>query len=333
MPRTKNALSRYYIIDEILCDTRIPPPCKKELLRMVQRKLGLRISERTLAQDIRDMQESEDLGYFAPITYNRQRGGYMYDDPHYSIRGIKIKDEHLNMLIVAIQQLSGMPNIKELQHPLEQLKRVVMVGSKTGKYEYPHVVQMENRPDASGMEHFEALFNAILNKQKIRLRYQKFGQEESASYVVRPYLLREFKNRWYLVARREDNNLIRIYGLDRISFCHALKGETFREDFDAEHYFRYALGITVVDDEVPVQVELLFTKEDAHYILSNKIHDSQEIIKHDEHGLHVSLILHPSYELKMLIRGYGPGVRVLKPEWLADVIRQDALHTAARYQG
>jgi predicted DNA-binding transcriptional regulator YafY len=191
---------------------------------------------------------------------------------------------------------------------------------------------MEHRPDASGMEHFEALFNAILNKQKIRLRYQKFGQEESASYLVRPYLLREFKNRWYLVARREDNNLIRIYGLDRISFCHILRGETFREEFNAEHYFRYALGITVVDDEVPVQVELLFTKEDAHYILSNKIHDSQEIINHDDSGLHISLILHPSYELKMLIRGYGPGVRVLKPEWLADDIRQDALHTAARYE-
>jgi len=332
MPRTKNALSRYYIIDEILCDRRIASPGKLELLHLVQRKLGVRISERTLAQDIRDMQESEELGYFAPIIYDRHKSGYVYEDEHYSIRGLNIKDEHLNVLMVAIHQLSGMPNLKELQQPLEQLKRVLMVGSKTGKYEYPQVVQMETPPDASGMEHFEQLFNAILNKQKLRFRYCKFGQEESAAYVIRPYLLREYKNRWYLVARREDNNLVRIYGLDRISFCHVLSRESFHEDFDAEQYFRYALGITVVDDEIPVQVELLFSRKDAHYILSNKIHHSQEVISHNEHGLHLSLILHPSYELKMLIRGYGPGVRVLKPEWLAQKIRQDALETAARYE-
>ncbi|MBU6325529.1 MAG: WYL domain-containing protein [Bacteroidetes bacterium] len=331
MPSTKNALSRYYTIDEILCNRHIAPPGKKELLRLVERKLGVRISERTLAQDISDMRECEELGYFAPIVYDRQRGGYVYEDEHYSIRGLKIQDEHLNILMVAIQQLSGMPNLKELQQPLEQLRRVVMVGSKTGKFEYPDVVQMEHHPDASGMEHFETLFNAILNKNKLRFRYQKFGKEESAPYTIRPYLLREYKNRWYLVARREDNNLVRIYGLDRITYCHELSRDTFKEDFNADQYFRYALGITVVDDAVPVQIELLFSKEDAHYILSNKIHHSQEVISHDELGLHISIILHPSYELNMLIRGYGPGVRVLKPDWLAERIRLDALETAARY--
>jgi len=331
MPRTKNALSRYYIIDEILCDRRIAPPGKQELLRMVRRKLGLHISERTLSQDISDMKECEDLGYFAPLVYDRQRGGYVYEDEHYSIRGLKMNDEHLNVLMVAIRQLSGMPNLKELQMPLEQLKRVVMVGSKTGKYEFPDVVQMESRPDASGLEYFELLFNAILNKKKLRFRYRKFGQEESDPYVIRPYLLREYKNRWYLVARREDNQLVRIYGLDRISFCHELSKDSFEEEFNAEQYFRYALGITVVDGEVPEQIDLLFSKEDAHYILSNKIHHSQEVIAHDDSGLRISLILFPSYELRMLIRSYGPGVRVLKPLWLAEQIRQEAMAVAAHY--
>jgi hypothetical protein len=89
----------------------------------------------------------------------------------------------------------------------------------------------------------------------------------------------------------------------------------------------------VFQDEAPEAVELLFNPDDAPYVLSNPLHHSQRILQNDDKGLLVSLHLYPSsYELRMLIRSYGHGVRVLKPEQLAREIAEDAQKTAALYR-
>ena len=73
MPKNKNALMRYRIIDACLRN-------KFDFMRACE-NLGA-ISLRTVEKDIYDMMYDEELGYNAPIVYSRAEKGYYYDDPN-----------------------------------------------------------------------------------------------------------------------------------------------------------------------------------------------------------------------------------------------------------
>lgn len=326
MPANKYALSRYRIIDRALRNRQKPFPTKQELMDMIEDELCYSIGERTLEQDIQDMREDAGLNYFAPIRYDKSRKGYYYEDPDYSITGIPINEEDIKRLKFAAKiftQFKNVPYLAELYQPIQQLERIIRVGKSTGQWLDNSIVQLEVPQQAPGMDLFEDLIKAILKKRAVQIRYQAFGQDESRPFNVHPYLLKEFKNRWYLVAKNVGKDDVRIYGLDRITTAKILK-ESHEDEFDAEDYFRHSLGITVLNNEKPLTIELLFSPDDAPYVLSNRLHHSQKIIKQNKKGLHIQLTLHPSYELTMLIRSYGSGVKVLKPAWLKKEIVEDA---------
>ena len=48
------------------------------------------------------------------------------------------------------------------------------------------------------------------------LRYRKYPERAGRSGTVRPYALKEFAKRWYLVAYSEEAAMLRVYALDRI---------------------------------------------------------------------------------------------------------------------
>jgi hypothetical protein len=84
MPRNKEALIRYRIINRLLLEKKsvtmeeMKEACERALDRA---PLGLR----TLAGDIADMRSDDRLGYHAPIVCDRETGRYSYSDPEYSI--------------------------------------------------------------------------------------------------------------------------------------------------------------------------------------------------------------------------------------------------------
>ena len=326
MPLNKNAQVRYRIIDEALRNRQRKFPSKAELIDLISRSLNQQIGVRTLEKDLEDMRESAELGYNAPICYDKTEKGYFYSDPNYSITGIPITEEDLKQLKFAAKiftRFKNIPYLAELYRPIQQLERIIRVGKNTGQWLDNSIVQLEVPQQEPDMQTFEDLVQCILKKQIVNIRYQRFGHAESKPFKIHPYLLKEYKNRWYLVALNVEQKDVRIYGLDRITTLKELK-ETHEDEFDAEEYFRYSLGITVINNEEPADIELLFSPDDAHYVLSSPIHPAQKILKNDDKGLHLQLTLHPSYELTMLIRSYGSGVKVLKPDWLKKEIVNDA---------
>lgn len=335
MPVNKDALSRYRIIDEALRNRQKPFPSKKELLMLFRERLGIEVANRTLEDDLQNMRSNTDLGYLAPIVYDPVSKGYAYSDPEYTLNGLRISADDLEKLKLGVNILSefeGLPYLSELRQPIEQLERMMQFGMRTGKWLNNRIVQMEVPALWPDKQLFATLLDAITQQQQVEVSYQRFGDETPYNVIVNPFLLKEYRNRWYLVARNVQVNEIRIYGLDRMPAARMLPSY-YDERFDSEAFFQHALGITVFQDEEPETVELLFIPEDAPYVLSNPLHHSQRILQNDDAGLRVSLNLYPSsYELRMLIRSYGHGVRVLKPERLAREIAEDARKTAALYR-
>ena len=59
-----------------------------------------------------------------------------------------------------------------------------------------------------GNEYLELLLNAINQKQTVQFSYYNFVKEEKTIRRVHPYLLKEYRNRWYLIGKSELKNKV-----------------------------------------------------------------------------------------------------------------------------
>lgn len=326
MPINKDALSRYRIIDEALRNKQKKFPSKEELVQLMKNRLGLSLHPRTIEDDLRNMKSNEDLCYFAPIEYIKKENGYCYTDPTYSITRIPISKEDLKNLKYAasiFSKFKNIPYLSEIQKPIEQLERLLEIGTTTGTWTNNAIVQLEYPGTSPDLSLFKQLVNAINNKQVCTIQYQAFNKNESKPFNIHPHLIKEYKNRWYLVALNVLYDDIRVYGLERVTHLEVI--DQFHDDqFDSEDYFKNAIGITVQNGVKPVRIELQFNKYHAPYILSSPIHHTQKILKNTKNQLTVSIKLHPSPELSMFLLSHGSGLKILKPDWLREEIMEEA---------
>ena len=68
-----------------------------------------------------------------------------------------------------------------------------------------------------GTENLYGLLHAIKNHLIISFKYYKYWEDELSERRVEPYALKEFKNRWYLIANDLKNKIVKIKL--KIIFC------------------------------------------------------------------------------------------------------------------
>lgn len=156
----------------------------------------------------------------------------------------------------------------------------------------------------------------------VRLLHRGFGREEAFEHILHPYLVKEYRNRWYIIGWLESVEAIRTFGLDRIEEMSVVDDAEFREnsDFDAEDFFKYVYGISEPDGK-PVEVHLRFTPHQANYVLSKPLHHTHKVVKDTKSGLVVSYNVVPNYEFLQQILHFGDQVKVLKPKAMVDKVK------------
>lgn len=337
MPVTKNALLRYRVIDKCLRNRMKPYPGIEEMREACEQLLygssRGHISVSTIEKDLRDMRENEVLGFFAPIRYSRENRGYYYEDDAYSIDRKPLKPDELAAIQFASETLlqfreAGVFSV--FSSAIEKIFGQLHIVSTLGNPDDNEVVQFESIPRAKGLELIPSLYDAVRNRQEILLIYRKFGSESNDRLTFHPYLLKEFRNRWYVTGYSTSRRKVISLGLDRILDMH-LTGDQFTRmpDFDPRSYFRDSYGITEAGLKAE-RVVLRFEPTQGPYLRSQPIHDSQQILEDDAVSFVISLNVRLTYELRQMILGYGPDVRVLEPPSLAEEIRE--LHQRAADQ-
>jgi predicted DNA-binding transcriptional regulator YafY len=101
-----------------------------------------------------------------------------------------------------------------------------------------------------------------------------------------------------------------------------LDGETFNipEDFDAESFFYNYYGIIVNSDSKLETVKLKVSADQANYLRSLPLHDTQkEIERNDEYSI-FSLRICPQFDFYQEILSNGEDIEVLEPAWLRETI-------------
>lgn len=171
---------------------------------------------------------------------------------------------------------------------------------------------------ARGLEHLNGLIHAITQKKVLSFTYQKFWENEKSSKVVMPYALKEFKNRWYLLAddyqSKNPSFFLKTYGLDRISDLNISNTSFKRENIDIEKAYKNSFGIISTLDKETQEILLKFDREQANYIKALPLHHSQTVIAENETETIFRVSLVPTYDFQREILSYGKRVQVLAPE-------------------
>lgn len=150
----------------------------------------------------------------------------------------------------------------------------------------------------------------------------KFGETEITHRTTEPYSLKEFKNRWYILAKDLHDNKTKTFGLDRISDLEITKQKyTIDAYFSANDYFFHSFGIIALENTPPEQIILSFDSYQGKYVQSLPLHHSQNIIKNTETELQIELKMHITHDFVMELLSYGNAVKVIKPQILVDEIK------------
>jgi predicted DNA-binding transcriptional regulator YafY len=329
MPKVKDFYHRIEIIDE--CFRQKGKKWNIEtLLKSVNQKLEDRyeetISKRTLQYAIAYLIDEKG----APIEKIKDGANvlYYYGDSNYSIKNLPLTDEEVVMLkdaVEVIKQIGSTSIAQDAVAIIGKLENTIAQNPIADRT----IIQFERQTVATGLEHMDDIFNAVKEKTVLKITYQPFGKD-AYDQIVHPYLLKEYRNRWFLIGRDDKHDSICNLALDRMrSVRPSQKKFTENELFDPGTYFNNLIGVTFPLGEEISNIVLKVSPNQVPYIKTKPIHFTQETEDLQDGWILVKLNLITNYELRSVLLSYGADIEVLEPIGLRNQMKE-ILHNAGK---
>ncbi|MFV0541546.1 MAG: helix-turn-helix transcriptional regulator [Aestuariibaculum sp.] len=320
MAVNKNALIRYKTIDKCL-QNHFRSWTLDDLIEAVSDALyeyegkDVNVSKRTVQLDIQIMR-SDKLGYNAPIVvYNRKY--YKYEDENYSIVNIPVTDkdvEIMNNAIQVLKQFKDFSLFKEMDGVLQRLEDSVYASQVNKRA----IIHLDKNEQLKGLNFIDVIYKTIQDKTVINVNYQSFSARVPKIIEVHPQLLKEFNNRWFLLAYQNEKFIT--LALDRIIGIKQNKKLKYIDmAVNGDDFYSDVVGVTVSNIKAEC-IQFWVNKKNAPYIITKPFHWSQRIIETREDGVVFNIFVQINYELERLILGFGESLEVLKPRKLRNRI-------------
>jgi len=255
------------------------------------------ISIRTFQRDLDAIREL----FYIDIRYSRIEGLYSIND-----------------------EFSDDIQSERLMESLEVFHSLKMMNNLSGIFHFEARAPL-------GTEHLSRMIFAIKNKRIITLTYNKNWENQFTERTVLPLLLKEFRGRWYVVAKRMDTNAIRTYSLDRV-VAFSIQENQASPPANLENYYYYSFGIYVKTDPNPKEVVLKFSPDAGRYVKEAVLHHSQEVIEDNTEAFIIKLYLSITFDFVMEILGYGELVEVISPAELRTQVSDRLRKAVEKYK-
>ncbi len=334
MPKNKSAVIRYRVIDQMLNDKRKPYPNLEQIAAKCSAILGSDVSTSTIEKDIRAMREQAPKGYSAPIVYSKIEGGYIYGEVGFSVAELNLNEEEWSALQFASQllyQYKEVPVFSNFKNAIERINTRFALGIDGNDKVLDEVVQFEKAINTNGIEFIELIYSAIKNKQAIEFKYRNIYKKTNSTSSIIPYLIKEHRNRWYVIGWSEEKQKYITYALDRMTevtvFNNVYKK---RSDFNATTFFQHSTGI-MENSIKPEEVLLTILKPISDLVLLEPLHATQKLIidKTDRVQINLKVLVNEEFVFKIL--GMGSYCIVNKPAGLRNSIKKAIQDMSANY--
>jgi len=332
----KLALIRYKTIDDCLRN-RFKKWTLDDLIEKVSETLyeleGITsgVSKRTIQADIQLMR-SDKLGYNAPIVVKDKRF-YAYEDSSFSITKVPINAmdvDKMKEIVGVLKQFNAFNYFDEMSDMIARLENSLHKSTQQSG----NNIQLEGNKLVKGLGCIPPLYQAILNKKALLITYKSFKAQAEKQQIYFPYLLKEYRNRWFLIAKAKKGKILLTLALDRIVEFQELPNEEFvpYQGVDFERYYGDLIGVTKSEKDRPQKVILEFDNYHAPYVITKPIHQSQVLLAQKEKTTIFRIDVILNYELEREILGFGECVKVHAPRILVAKIKRRLANAAKRYE-
>jgi predicted DNA-binding transcriptional regulator YafY len=328
MPVSKKALLRYQILNRFLQHRK--GYTVKELTEIVNEELASfqedgakdkTVSDRMIRIDLESMQE------VYPVVIGKRNGNkYYYESSDDSIDNINISEQDKTAIGLAVgvfARFKGTPLYDKFSDAVTRIMANSVI-RKINTSDTRNIVQVAELTENSGIEWLEIIYNAIVEKKTLKLEYKNFGKKTSMR-VISPYMLKEYRNKWYMIAY--------VHGLDKPdkTLLHKLSRiidikpafDKYEEDptFNGKKYFKYTLGVFHKHAEDPIDVKIKLRGKSIITLFSeDKVHPTQQLIPISDEVAILEMRVYNSPELETFILGYGEAIEVIEPLSLRESI-------------
>jgi len=336
MPVNRNALIRYRTIDNCLQNRYkkwtlddLIDACSDALYEFEGIDKG--VSRRSVQADI-EMMRSNKLGYEAPIIVVDKKY-YTYADKNYSITNSPINQQDLKVLSEVsslLKQFKGFNHFTDLNEMVSKLEDKIY----SQKTHSAPVIDFEKNDNLKGLEYIEGIRKAIVAKKTLCVTYQSFKARGASTFCFSGYLLKEYRNRWFVLGMPHKRNaqLLNL-ALDRIQSIEE-HADDYRENksIDFGSYYNDVIGVTKSPGQRDCQVVFWIDDANAPYVITKPLHHTQKVISEENGGKVFTIRVILNFELERELLGFGSKIRVLGPRILVKQMKQLLQKALDRYE-
>lgn len=186
------------------------------------------------------------------------------------------------------------------------------------------LVQTEIMPKLKGLKMLGPLKKHVEGRHTLRISYKSFKAEKSSEFVFYPYLLKEYRNRWFLVGSKKNDSSVINLALDRLVSFEVAPEIPFRNNpkFDKDSFYDDVIGVTKGINSQSHELLIWANPRKTNYLITKPIHLSQKMMRRNEDGssiFYLKVII--NYELYSMLLSSGTDIRVIYPPKVVDRMR------------
>ena len=339
MPANKNAMTRYALIDKMLANRNrcfsiqdITNALSEILPEFGQEPVSKRCVEKDLNYlefdspfDVSIEEYWIDANDCKDRPYKRRC--IRYEDPTFSIFRPKLTEDEKNILATALDTLGEFNGLENFEW-LNDLKHRLNIEDRD-----PIISISKNILSNSSL--IAQLFTSIRQKQVITLNYHTFIEATIKSIAVTPYLIKEYNNRWFLIASACDTGKVLTFPLDRIdNYSLNYIDRYIEKPADIIDRFEDIIGMYYPESGTLETITFWVSDLSKDYICTKPIHGSQKILKGENEiklrkdnptlgsGIFIQIECIENYELIRELCSFGPELIVISPLNIQNKIKE-----------
>lgn len=323
-----DGFDRIYDLHKILSGRKTPIPLTDILSQM-------ECSRATFNRIKRHM--TDFLG--APITYNRELGGYCYDQTrhgHYELPGIWLNQEELHALMLMQGLLSDLGSglLRNQLAPVQRRFEALLTQREIDPCTLADKVRMVGasyRPVRH--DHFVRLAAALFSENCLSITYSARGDGTTTQRDISPQRLVHYRGNWYLDCWCHLRQGLRTFALECITRCRPSECH-FQKIAAAELDAHFQPTYGIFSGPHRALAQLLFAPSIAGRVKDEQWHPDQKISLRPDGSLEILLPFNPTRPQELIkdILGYGEEVKVLGPEDLQIRVKEKLRLAFDRYE-